>query len=96
MWEFWFLSFFLSVSEVVQTLQLSTDKDQIDIVGDLCVCLDGMQVDPEVFSSVDTNDIGESIILAFCRQDLNVGLPGERCVAKAWHITMPWYGLFIA
>ncbi|XP_072571537.1 itchy E3 ubiquitin protein ligase a isoform X2 [Paramormyrops kingsleyae] len=48
----------MKISEVVQTLQLSTDKDQIDIVGDLCVCLDGMQVDPEVFSSVDTNDIG--------------------------------------
>lgn len=42
---------FPSVSEVVQTLQLSADKDQTDVVGDLSVCLDGMQVDPEMFAS---------------------------------------------
>uniref|UniRef100_A0A674DBY8 E3 ubiquitin-protein ligase n=1 Tax=Salmo trutta TaxID=8032 RepID=A0A674DBY8_SALTR len=41
----------MNISEVVQTLQLSADKDQIDVVGDLSVCLDGMQVDPEMFAS---------------------------------------------
>uniref|UniRef100_A0A4W5PK55 E3 ubiquitin-protein ligase n=1 Tax=Hucho hucho TaxID=62062 RepID=A0A4W5PK55_9TELE len=41
----------MNISEVVQTLQLSADKDQTDVVGDLSVCLDGMQVDPEVFAS---------------------------------------------
>uniref|UniRef100_A0A8C8MP88 HECT-type E3 ubiquitin transferase n=1 Tax=Oncorhynchus tshawytscha TaxID=74940 RepID=A0A8C8MP88_ONCTS len=41
----------MNISEVVQTLQLSADKDQNDVVGDLSVCLDGMQVDPEMFAS---------------------------------------------
>ncbi|XP_018581545.1 itchy E3 ubiquitin protein ligase a isoform X1 [Scleropages formosus] len=47
----------MKISEVVQTLQLSADKDEIDIVGDLCVCLDGMQVDPEVFASRTANSL---------------------------------------
>uniref|UniRef100_A0A674EKU0 E3 ubiquitin-protein ligase n=2 Tax=Salmo trutta TaxID=8032 RepID=A0A674EKU0_SALTR len=41
----------MKISEVVQTLQLSADRDQTDVVGDLSVCLDGMQVDPEMFAS---------------------------------------------
>uniref|UniRef100_A0A8C7TPX4 E3 ubiquitin-protein ligase n=1 Tax=Oncorhynchus mykiss TaxID=8022 RepID=A0A8C7TPX4_ONCMY len=40
----------MKISEVVQTLQLSADRDQTDVVGDLSVCLDGMQVDPEMFA----------------------------------------------
>lgn len=40
-----------TVCEVVQTLQLSADRDQADVVGDLCVCLDGMQVDPQTFAA---------------------------------------------
>lgn len=39
------------VCEVVQTLQLSSDRDPLDVVGDLSVCLDGMQVDPETFAA---------------------------------------------
>lgn len=41
------------VCEVVQTLQLCTDRDPRDVVGDLSVCLDGMQVDPETFASAE-------------------------------------------
>lgn len=40
----------IPVCEVVQTLQLSFDRDPQDIVGDLSICLDGMQVDPEAFA----------------------------------------------
>ncbi|XP_029361302.1 itchy E3 ubiquitin protein ligase b isoform X2 [Echeneis naucrates] len=40
----------MKISEVVQTLQLCADRDQTDVVGDLSVCLDGMTVDPEMFS----------------------------------------------
>lgn len=42
-----------AVCEVVQTLQLCSDRDPRDIVGDLSVCLDGMQVDPESFASAE-------------------------------------------
>ncbi|XP_031423878.1 itchy E3 ubiquitin protein ligase a isoform X2 [Clupea harengus] len=45
----------MKISEVVQTLQLCTDRDQADIVGDLSVCLDGMQVDPETFAAEEQN-----------------------------------------
>ncbi|XP_066558870.1 itchy E3 ubiquitin protein ligase a [Amia ocellicauda] len=47
----------MKISEVVQTLQLCSDKDQTDVVGDLSVCLDGLQVDPEMFASVDMNSL---------------------------------------
>lgn len=40
--------------EVVHTLQLSSDREPRDVVGDLSVCLDGMQVDPETFASAET------------------------------------------
>ncbi|KAL3978704.1 hypothetical protein ACER0C_019766 [Sarotherodon galilaeus] len=39
----------MKLCEVVQTLQLCSDRDPQDLVGDLSVCLDGMQVDPETF-----------------------------------------------
>lgn len=50
-----------SVSEVVQTLQLCTDRDQLDAVGDLSVCLDGMTVDPETFATAEANHQGERL-----------------------------------
>lgn len=51
-----------SVSEVVQTLQLCADRDQLDVVGDLSVCLDGMTVDPETFATAEANSQGESLL----------------------------------
>ncbi|KAJ8265636.1 hypothetical protein COCON_G00147350 [Conger conger] len=41
----------MKLSEVVQTLHLHADQDPTDMVGDLSVCLDGMQVDPETFAT---------------------------------------------
>uniref|UniRef100_A0A8C9VHC8 HECT-type E3 ubiquitin transferase n=1 Tax=Scleropages formosus TaxID=113540 RepID=A0A8C9VHC8_SCLFO len=49
----------MKISEVVQTLQLSTDGDQAEVIGDLSVCLDGMQVDPEMFASAEVNSCSE-------------------------------------
>ncbi|XP_034547002.1 itchy E3 ubiquitin protein ligase a isoform X2 [Notolabrus celidotus] len=43
----------LKLSEVVKTLQLSSDRDPRDVVGDLSVCLDGMQVDEETFATAE-------------------------------------------
>uniref|UniRef100_A0A667Y0U5 E3 ubiquitin-protein ligase n=1 Tax=Myripristis murdjan TaxID=586833 RepID=A0A667Y0U5_9TELE len=50
----------MKISEVVQTLQLSADRDQSDVVGDLSVCLDGMTVDPEMFATAEANHHSES------------------------------------
>uniref|UniRef100_A0A4W4FHV1 E3 ubiquitin-protein ligase n=1 Tax=Electrophorus electricus TaxID=8005 RepID=A0A4W4FHV1_ELEEL len=50
----------MKICEVVQTLPLCTDRDQTDIVGDLYVCLDGMQVDPDMFTSAEANNESES------------------------------------
>uniref|UniRef100_A0A8C5GZ15 E3 ubiquitin-protein ligase n=1 Tax=Gouania willdenowi TaxID=441366 RepID=A0A8C5GZ15_GOUWI len=50
----------MKISEVVQTLQLSTDRDQIDVVGDLSICLDGMSVDPELFANAEANHHSDS------------------------------------
>lgn len=44
---------------MVHTLQLSSDRDPRDVVGDLSVCLDGLQVDPETFASAERT--GEEI-----------------------------------
>ncbi|XP_077573493.1 itchy E3 ubiquitin protein ligase b [Stigmatopora nigra] len=43
----------MKLSDVVQTIQLSTDRDQKDVVGDLSVCLNGMTVDPEMFAKAE-------------------------------------------
>ncbi|XP_062316129.1 itchy E3 ubiquitin protein ligase a isoform X2 [Osmerus eperlanus] len=43
----------MKLCEVVQTLQLCSDRDPRDGAGDLSVCLDGMQVDPETFASAE-------------------------------------------
>ncbi|XP_062853557.1 itchy E3 ubiquitin protein ligase a [Trichomycterus rosablanca] len=40
----------LKINKVVQTLSLR-ESDSSDVVGDLSVCLDGMQMDPEMFAS---------------------------------------------
>ncbi|XP_036386793.1 E3 ubiquitin-protein ligase Itchy-like [Megalops cyprinoides] len=47
----------MKISEVVQTLHLCSEQDQKDVVGDLSVCLDGMQVDPEMFASAETSSL---------------------------------------
>uniref|UniRef100_A0A3Q3W0B0 E3 ubiquitin-protein ligase n=1 Tax=Mola mola TaxID=94237 RepID=A0A3Q3W0B0_MOLML len=39
--------------EVIQTLQLCSDRDPRDVIGDLSICLDGMHVDPENFASAE-------------------------------------------
>ncbi|XP_017266841.1 itchy E3 ubiquitin protein ligase b isoform X2 [Kryptolebias marmoratus] len=45
----------MKIIEVVQSLQLFSDRDQTDVVGDLSVCLDGMAVDPEMFASASAD-----------------------------------------
>lgn len=50
----------MKISEVVQTLQLCTDQEQTDVVGDLSVCLDGMTVDPEMFATAEAAQHGTS------------------------------------
>uniref|UniRef100_A0A8C7TAF6 E3 ubiquitin-protein ligase n=1 Tax=Oncorhynchus mykiss TaxID=8022 RepID=A0A8C7TAF6_ONCMY len=65
----------MNISEVVQTLQLSTDKDQTDVVGDLSVCLDGMQVDPEMFASaVEANSRSASALCNVIRTVICIDL----------------------
>ncbi|XP_077458964.1 E3 ubiquitin-protein ligase Itchy-like isoform X3 [Stigmatopora argus] len=43
----------LKLCEVIQTLQLCSERNSRDIVGDLSVCLDGMHVDPEALASAE-------------------------------------------
>lgn len=45
---------------MVQTLQLCADRDQLDVVGDLSICMDGMTVDPEMFATAEANHQSES------------------------------------
>uniref|UniRef100_A0A8C5HXW3 E3 ubiquitin-protein ligase n=1 Tax=Gouania willdenowi TaxID=441366 RepID=A0A8C5HXW3_GOUWI len=47
----------LKLCEVVQTLQLCSDRDPRDVVGDLSVCLDGLQVDAENFASAEREQV---------------------------------------
>ncbi|XP_032376733.1 itchy E3 ubiquitin protein ligase b isoform X1 [Etheostoma spectabile] len=45
----------MTISEVVQTLQLCADRDMSDVVGDLSVCLDGMTVNAEMFAAAEAD-----------------------------------------
>uniref|UniRef100_A0A668UR19 E3 ubiquitin-protein ligase n=1 Tax=Oreochromis aureus TaxID=47969 RepID=A0A668UR19_OREAU len=56
----------MKLCEVVQTLQLCSDRDPQDLVGDLSVCLDGMQVDPETFGLAEREQ-GERPLFCTCR-----------------------------
>ena len=47
------------VCEVVQNLQLASDRDRQDVVGDLSVLLDGLQVDAETFTSAEREHGGD-------------------------------------
>uniref|UniRef100_A0A3Q2GLH4 HECT-type E3 ubiquitin transferase n=1 Tax=Cyprinodon variegatus TaxID=28743 RepID=A0A3Q2GLH4_CYPVA len=49
----------MKISELIQTLQLYSDREQTDVVGDLSVLLDGMTVDPEVFASAEADHCSE-------------------------------------
>uniref|UniRef100_A0A673WVR0 E3 ubiquitin-protein ligase n=1 Tax=Salmo trutta TaxID=8032 RepID=A0A673WVR0_SALTR len=63
----------MKLSEVVQTLQLCSDRDHTDVVGDLSVCLDGMQVDPETFTSAERdNGEGHVIFKRDCSPELQI------------------------
>lgn len=44
----------LIVDEVVMNMMLVGDKEPVDGIGELSVCLDGMQVDPELLTNGDT------------------------------------------
>ncbi|KAI4896093.1 hypothetical protein NFI96_026441, partial [Prochilodus magdalenae] len=46
----------MKLCEVQKTLQLCTDRDQADVVGEVSVCLDGMQVDPDMFASAEASN----------------------------------------
>uniref|UniRef100_A0A3Q2P7R2 E3 ubiquitin-protein ligase n=1 Tax=Fundulus heteroclitus TaxID=8078 RepID=A0A3Q2P7R2_FUNHE len=50
----------MKISDVEETLQLYADREQSDVVGDLCVCLDGMTVDPEMFASAEADHYSAS------------------------------------
>uniref|UniRef100_A0A7N8XQF2 HECT-type E3 ubiquitin transferase n=1 Tax=Mastacembelus armatus TaxID=205130 RepID=A0A7N8XQF2_9TELE len=52
----------LEISEILKTLQLCSDRDPGEIVGDLSVCLDGMQVDPETFASAEREHSNDRIV----------------------------------
>uniref|UniRef100_A0A3Q3D5U8 E3 ubiquitin-protein ligase n=1 Tax=Hippocampus comes TaxID=109280 RepID=A0A3Q3D5U8_HIPCM len=53
----------MKLSDVLQTIQLCTDRDQTDVVGDLSVCLDGMTVDPEMFAKAEVDHQSELVVL---------------------------------
>uniref|UniRef100_H2LPB0 E3 ubiquitin-protein ligase n=1 Tax=Oryzias latipes TaxID=8090 RepID=H2LPB0_ORYLA len=46
--------------EVVQSLQLSTGRNSLDVVGELSVCLDGMQVHPEALAQAESESSMDS------------------------------------
>ncbi|XP_010582346.1 PREDICTED: E3 ubiquitin-protein ligase Itchy homolog isoform X2 [Haliaeetus leucocephalus] len=47
----------MKLEQVVVTLHLVGDREPAEVVGDLSVCLDGMQVDPELLTNGDASSI---------------------------------------
>ncbi|XP_016408146.1 itchy E3 ubiquitin protein ligase a [Sinocyclocheilus rhinocerous] len=66
----------MKISEVVQTLQLSSDRERAEMVGDLSVCLDGLQVDPETFASEEQKHITDAVVNG--ESKLNGDVAGSR------------------
>uniref|UniRef100_A0A8C1CAC6 E3 ubiquitin-protein ligase n=1 Tax=Cyprinus carpio carpio TaxID=630221 RepID=A0A8C1CAC6_CYPCA len=51
----------LNCFHLLDTLQLCADRDPSDNIGDLSVCLDGLQVDPEMFQSAEALKQSQSL-----------------------------------
>ncbi|XP_048354552.1 E3 ubiquitin-protein ligase Itchy homolog [Sphaerodactylus townsendi] len=47
----------MKFEEVIVNLLLVGDKEPVEVIGDLSVCLDGMQVDPELLTNGDTSSV---------------------------------------
>uniref|UniRef100_A0A8C8SB35 E3 ubiquitin-protein ligase n=1 Tax=Pelusios castaneus TaxID=367368 RepID=A0A8C8SB35_9SAUR len=47
----------MKFEQVVVTLQLVGDREPVEVIGDLSVCLDGMQVDPELLTNGDATSV---------------------------------------
>uniref|UniRef100_A0A8C4KTK4 HECT-type E3 ubiquitin transferase n=1 Tax=Dromaius novaehollandiae TaxID=8790 RepID=A0A8C4KTK4_DRONO len=47
----------MKLEQVVVTLHLVGDREPAEVVGDLSVCLDGMQVDPELLTNGDASSV---------------------------------------
>uniref|UniRef100_A0A8C0B6P3 E3 ubiquitin-protein ligase n=1 Tax=Buteo japonicus TaxID=224669 RepID=A0A8C0B6P3_9AVES len=65
----------MKLEQVVVTLHLVGDREPAEVVGDLSVCLDGMQVDPELLTNGDT--IRTVLLSVFsCKRTNSNGLEG--------------------
>ncbi|KAL8179343.1 UNVERIFIED_CONTAM: hypothetical protein K2H54_064439 [Gekko kuhli] len=47
----------MKLEEVIVNLLLVGDKEPVEVIGDLSVCLDGMQVDPELLTNGDAPSV---------------------------------------
>ncbi|KFW00528.1 E3 ubiquitin-protein ligase Itchy, partial [Eurypyga helias] len=66
----------MKLEQVVVTLHLVGDREPAEVVGDLSVCLDGMQVDPELLTNGETSST--RILSVFsCKRTSSNGL--ESC-----------------
>uniref|UniRef100_A0A8C3I2I4 E3 ubiquitin-protein ligase n=1 Tax=Chrysemys picta bellii TaxID=8478 RepID=A0A8C3I2I4_CHRPI len=54
----------MKLEQVVVTLQLVGDREPAEVIGDLSVCLDGMQVDPELLTNGDATSIRSEILVS--------------------------------
>uniref|UniRef100_A0A8C3T1D8 HECT-type E3 ubiquitin transferase n=1 Tax=Chelydra serpentina TaxID=8475 RepID=A0A8C3T1D8_CHESE len=55
----------MKLEQVVVTLQLVGDREPAEVIGDLSVCLDGMQVDPELLTNGDATSIRSECLFKY-------------------------------
>lgn len=97
-WSFLHNFFSFLVEEVVMTLQLVGDKEPTETMGDLSVCLDGLQVEAEVVTNGETS-CSESKWLLFllrktnirieCRLSFSLCVPLSLCVSLSFCLPHP-------
>uniref|UniRef100_A0A6Q2Z9E3 E3 ubiquitin-protein ligase n=1 Tax=Esox lucius TaxID=8010 RepID=A0A6Q2Z9E3_ESOLU len=78
----------MKLSEVVLTLQLCSDRDHGEVTGDLCICLDGLQVDPETFTSAERDHV--SVPNGDVRQNGDSGNRSSRDTSPSSDSTEDW------
>ncbi|KFV70412.1 E3 ubiquitin-protein ligase Itchy, partial [Dryobates pubescens] len=61
----------MKLEQVVVTLHLVGDREPAEVVGDLSVCLDGMQVDPELLTNGDASTTRKQFCFVFSCQRTN-------------------------
>uniref|UniRef100_A0A8C3V7U2 HECT-type E3 ubiquitin transferase n=1 Tax=Catharus ustulatus TaxID=91951 RepID=A0A8C3V7U2_CATUS len=77
----------MKLDQVVVTLHLVSDREPAEVVGDLSVCLDGMQVDPDLLTNGEASSTRSDSVFS-CKRTNSNGLENAEDAASSEYKTV--------